>query len=322
MSTSKVIHVAVAILQKSNDHFLLASRPQGKGWAGWWEFPGGKIEAGESAEQALSRELQEELGVTPTCIQQWLTRRYDYPATHDSVAKSVHLHFYFVTQWQGELAAKEGQLLSWQTPQNITVSPVLPANTPIMKALALPTVYAISNVAEMGEAAFLCALKHQLENGLQLIQLREKHLAQAAYMRLAEHLIKLAKPYGAKVILSQNIELANKIGADGVHLPSYILMQQTSKPENLMVSASAHNALELAHAEKLGLDFVVLSPVQATQSHLNARPLGWQNFATLINELTVPVYALGGMTLNDLPQALTVGARGIAMQRAIWNKPI
>jgi 8-oxo-dGTP diphosphatase len=133
---TKIVQVAVAILQKQNGEFLLASRPNGKGWAGWWEFPGGKIEAGETPENALARELQEELGVTPTRIQSWIQRRYDYPATHDAEAKTVLLHFYFVYEWQGELAPLEGQSLAWQSPNNITVSPVLPANAPIMQALA------------------------------------------------------------------------------------------------------------------------------------------------------------------------------------------
>lgn len=134
---SKVIRVAVAILQTPDGQVLLASRPQGKGWAGWWEFPGGKIEGKETPEMALTRELQEELSVTPTNIQPWMIRRFDYPATHDDDAKTVLLHFYFVKAWQGQLQALEGQQLAWQHPQKITVSPVLPANAPIMQALAL-----------------------------------------------------------------------------------------------------------------------------------------------------------------------------------------
>lgn len=136
---SKVTHVAVAILKKENQTFLLASRPQGKPWSGWWEFPGGKIEVGELPEKALERELQEELGVLPTEYQLWLRKQYDYPETHDSPAKTVDLHFYFVTKWIGNLTAKEGQTLSWQTPGNVTVEPILPANIPIMEALATNT---------------------------------------------------------------------------------------------------------------------------------------------------------------------------------------
>ena len=333
---SKVTHVAVAIIQKnaslfSSGEFLLASRPANKPWAGWWEFPGGKIEASETPEHALSRELQEELGITPTYTQPWLIRRFDYPAIsqkgHDSTAKTVLLHFYFVTQWQGEISAKEGQQLSWQNPQNITVSPVLPANAPIMQALALPPIYAISNVAEMGEAAWLNALETQLKQGLRLIQLREPPLAAPALMRLAEQVMALAKPYGAKVLFNHDIKLAQQLaelsfGEMGVHLTSKQLMSLNEKPSNLprhfIVAASCHNATELAHAEKLDLDFVVLSPVNISKSHENTRPLGWEHFAALMQHATMPVYALGGMQISDLGQALSCGARGIAMQRAVW----
>ena len=314
----KIIHVAVAILQNANGEFLLASRPQGKGWAGWWEFPGGKIEVDEAPEHALSRELQEELGITPISTQQWLTRHFDYPQTHDSAAKTVLLHFYFVTAWQGDISAKEGQQLSWQNPQNITVAPVLPANAPIMRALALPPLYAISNVAEMGEEAWLNALKMQLKQGLRLIQLREKQLESPAFIRLAEQVLKMAKPYAAKVFINNHIQLAQQLGAHGVHLPSHTLMRLQEKPASLIVAASCHNALELAHAQLLGLDFVVLSPVNFTKSHEDAMMLGWDAFATLIQPIAMPVYALGGMQMSDLATALSCGARGIAMQRAIW----
>lgn len=314
----KITQVAVAILQKDGE-VLLASRPQGKGWAGWWEFPGGKIEANETPEHALSRELQEELGITPTQVQQWLTRRFDYPATHDSLAKTVLLHFYFVTAWAGELSAKEGQQLSWQNPQNISVSPVLPANAPIMQALALPPVYAISNVAEMGESAWLSALETQLKNGLRVIQLREPQLAPLALLRLAEQVLKMAKPYGAKILLNADMQLVKELDADGVHLSSQKLMLLTEKPSNIMVAASCHNLAELQQAEKLGLDFVVLSPVQPTKSHENAATLGWAFFAEMIKNCEMPVYALGGMQMGDLAIALKSGARGIAMQRAVWR---
>ncbi len=326
----KITHVAVAIMQQPNGQYLLASRPQGKPWAGWWEFPGGKIEAGETLETALRRELQEELGIAVTRIQPWLQRVYHYPALsengHASPATSVHLHFFFVTSWQGELHAQEGQQLSWQHPQNITVSPVLPANAPIMKALALPSIYAISNVAEMGETAWLSALENQLKNGLGLIQLREPQLAPLATMRLAEQVLKLANAHNAKVLINQNIQLALQLGAHGVHLSSVQLLALNQKPSvsasnlptGFMVAASCHNEFELAHAQKIGLDFVVLSPVNKTKSHPNAPALGWSSFADAISSIEIPVYALGGMQINDLATALQSGARGIAMQRSAW----
>ena len=323
---TRIIYVAVAILQRKNEaglsEFLLASRPQGKGWAGWWEFPGGKIEDGETPEHALTRELAEELGIKPTITQQWLVRQYDYPETHDSPAKTVLLHFYFVTAWQGEPTPHEGQMLSWQNPQNITVAPILPANKPIMHALALPPVYAISNLAEMGESEYLYALQAAFNKGLRLVQIREKHLIKDEFIRIATQIIALAKPYNAIVLISQDIALARDLGAHGVHLPSQNLLLLKTKPvaglpENFVVAASCHSAKELAHAEMLGLDFVVLSPVKSTQSHPELDAMGWQAFADMAKKTTLPVYALGGMTLPDLPIALSYGARGIAYQRGI-----
>jgi 8-oxo-dGTP diphosphatase len=318
---SDVTHVAVAILQRKNEagerEFLLASRPQGKEWAGWWEFPGGKIEKGEVPEHALARELREELGVIPTSTQQWLVRQFDYPAKHNAPSKTVRLHFYFVDTWQGEVIAQENQQLSWQTVENITVSPILPANAPIMNALALPPIYAISNLAEMGEQAFFETLKNQLARGLKLIQVREKHLSKDAFMEFSTQVITLAKPYGAKVLISEDIGLARELNAQGVHLPSRALLVLRTKPDGLMVAASCHNAMELAHAQMLDLDFVVLSPVKSTLSHPEAVPLGWQKFAELSENITLPIYALGGMLLNDLPIALSYGARGVAIQRGV-----
>ena len=323
---SKIINVAVAILQRKNangqNEFLLASRPQGKGWAGWWEFPGGKIETDESPEHALTRELAEELGIKPTITQQWITRQFNYPATHDSDAKTVRLHFYFVTAWQGEPTPHEGQQLSWQNAQNISVTPILPANLPIMKALALPPVYAISNVAELGESVYLNALQAALNKGLTLVQVREKHLPKEQFINIAQQIIALAKPYQAKVLISQDIALARDLGAAGVHLPSQDLMLLKSKPAadlpiNFLVAASCHNSEELLHAQALNLDFVVLSPIKSTLSHPEVEPLGWQAFTTMAQQISIPVYALGGMRLTDLPIALSYGARGVAFQRSL-----
>lgn len=315
---TKLVQVAVAILLRPNGEYLLASRPQGKGWAGWWEFPGGKIEAGETPEHALIREAQEELGITPTQIQPWIKRRYDYPATHDAEAKTVLLHFFFVSAWQGELNAREGQQLAWQHPRLLNVSPVLPANAPIMHALNLPPVYAISNLAEMGQDNFLHALAKQLDQGLQLLQIREPQLATDVLAALSEQVLKICANYDCRCLLNSSPEQALRLGYHGVHLNSQRLLALTQKPEHLLVGASCHDAEQLQKAQALQLDFALLSPVLPTQSHPEAVGLGWEQFAELLNGLEIPVYGLGGMQHDHLAQAQACGARGIAMQRACW----
>ena len=316
---TKLVQVAVAILTRSNGEYLLASRPQGKGWAGWWEFPGGKIEAGETPEHALIREAQEELGITPTQIQPWIKRRYDYPATHDAEAKTVLLHFFFVSAWQGELSAREGQQLAWQHPRLLNVSPVLPANAPIMHALNLPPVYAISNLAEMGQDNFLRALATQLDQGLQLLQIREPQLDTDALATLSEQVLNLCASYDCRCLLNGDPAQARAFGYHGVHLNSQRLMALSQKPENLLTGASCHDKTQLQKAQALQCDFALLSPVLPTPSHPEATGLGWQTFAEILDGLEIPVYGLGGMRLEHLPQAQTCGARGIAMQRACWQ---
>lgn len=317
---TKVVHVAVGILQKPSGEILLASRPDGKGWAGWWEFPGGKIETNESPEQALARELREELGVTPTVTQAWLIKRFEYPAMHDAEAKTVLLHFYFVTQWTGDLTPLEGQKISWNHPSAVQVSPILPANAPIMQALALPDVYAISHMAEMGEVAFLKQLRMQLDKGLKLLQVSEEHLSAQNLTALTGQILSLCQPYGAKVLINHtDASFVRALGADGIHYASDILMQVTEKPKGLLVAASCHNATEIAHAEALSLDFIVISPVLATPSDSDIAPIGWAALNALIQHCNIPAYAMGGMQPQHLGIALEHGARGIAMQRAMWS---
>jgi 8-oxo-dGTP diphosphatase len=306
------VDAAVAILLREDGYVLLGQRPEGKSWAGWWEFPGGKIEEGESAVEALQREMQEELGTSAIEVYPWLTRRFDYPE------RSVKLHFFIVRKWTDEPHGREGQQLSWQKPDALSVGPMLPANEPILGALRLPPLYAITNVAETEEMIFLQQLKAALDSGLRLIQVREKQLGAAELKIFAQKVIALAKPYGAKTLINADIALARELDADGAHLSAGQLMQLQSRPEGMLCSASCHNAAELAQAEKLALDFVVLSPVMSTRSHPGAEPLGWQEFSRLIEDYSIPVYALGGLQVQDLIPAWNNGAHGIAMQRAVW----
>lgn len=304
--------VVAAVVVEPNGRFLLAERPVGKVYAGYWEFPGGKVEPGESRRDALVRELHEELGIEVDEASPWLTRFYTYPHA------TVRLNFFRVTRWHGEPHGKENQRLSWQMPDAVAVAPLLPANGPILRALALPPVYAISQAAELGAAQFLERLEAALEKGLRLIQLREKELSAAELERLAPQVVRLSHDYGARVLVNGDLELARAVGADGVHLTSAQLVALSERPQIEWCAASAHNAAELAQAAALGLDFVVLSPVKPTLSHPGAPVLGWDGFSDLAAGMPMPVYALGGMDSSDLETARQAGAHGIAMLRGAW----
>lgn len=292
--------------------FLLAQRPEGKSYAGFWEFPGGKVEEGETLLYALERELHEELGIKIATAYPWLTRLHIY--TH----ATVRLNFFRITVWQGELHGKENQQLSWQTPSNLTISPVLPANICVLRALQLPPLYAVSNAAELGSEKFMERLQVALENGLKLVQMREPVLSREAMRELSLRVVKLAHIYGAQVLINSDIELANEIGADGVHLNSIQLAVCNSRPSLTWCAASCHNADELQRANNLGFDFVVLSPVLPTRSHPDATHLGWQAFATISANSAIPVFALGGLCSDDMEKAWQHGAHGIAMLHQAW----
>jgi 8-oxo-dGTP diphosphatase len=330
VTTCNVVEASVGVIQNNNGLILLAERPAGKPWAGYWEFPGGKVEVNETPEQALKRELEEELGITVTRCYPWLTRTFDYPAKYDdsgnleSPAKTVKLHFFVVVDWQGEPSGLERQVLSWQNPRELSVDPILPANAPIFGGLGLASIYAITNLSEQGEKQFFKLLEHALGNGLMMIQVREKQLSIEAYKKFSQQVIELASPYHAKVFLSSScinsdLNLVSQLNASGVHFTSEDLEKLQHRPADILCGASCHGALQLAHAAKLNLDYVMLSPVMATLSHNDAIPLGWDAFTDLIKGYALPVYALGGMQIKDLHHARMQGAHGIAMQRGIWS---
>ncbi len=315
----KIVEVSAAVLQRPDGTFLLAQRPADKIWAGYWEFPGGKVEPGETAHHALVRELREELGIEVQTAYPWLTRVFTYPHA------TVRLSFFRVTEWTGEMHPHEGQQFSWQAPLShegerelLAVSPILPANAPILRALELPSLYAISNVAELGVEPFLISLQAKLDKGLRLIQLREKDLAPEALRVLAQRVVVLAHARGAKVLLNGDVALAQEVGADGVQLSATQLAALSERPAVDWCGASCHNAEELRRAEVLGCDFALLSPVLPTQSHPGAAHLGWENFSAIAAGSTIPVYALGGLTHGDMQTAWIHGAHGIALLRQAW----
>jgi len=310
---SKRIEVAAAVITRPDGGFLLGQRPAGKAYAGYWEFPGGKVEPGESPREALARELHEELGIDIKLVYPWLTRDYDYEHA------AVRLRFFRVIEWSGTLHGRENQQFSWQLPSAVRVAPLLPANAPILRALCLPPVYAISHASDLGREVFLRRLEQALTGGLRLLQVREKQMPEAELAPFLAQVLRVAQGHGARVLLNGNAELAQRGGADGVHLTAAQLMQLDRRPRLELVGASCHDERELARAVAIGADFVVLGPVRATPSHPEAPAMGWDHFATLLADYPLPAYALGGLNRSDVETAWRAGAHGISMMRGAWS---
>ena len=311
---SKIVEVAAAVmLRADSSEFLLAQRPEGKVYAGYWEFPGGKVEPGESVRDALIRELHEELGITVTACSPWLTRQFTYPHA------TVRLSFWRVTAWTGEIgitAPLEHAAVHWlKTGKTADVTPILPANDPILKALALPTQMAITNAEQEGVERQLERLEEALHAGLRLIQLRDKTLSPAHRLWFAEAVMQLARSHDALVVVNDDAELARRIGAAGLHLSATALSTSKERPDFAWVGASCHSAEEIARAGELGLDYALLGPVLATPTHPENPGLGWTEFARRITGNTLPVFALGGMRPDMQGEAQQHGAHGIALMR-------
>lgn len=300
---AQLVEVAAAVIQRPDGSFLLAQRPQGKVYAGYWEFPGGKVEPGEPVGDALARELHEELGIDVERAYPWITRVFTYPHA------TVRLRFYRVLRWRNDPHPREDQAIAWQQPGASMAAPMLPANAPVLAALALPWEYAITNAAGFGSAVMLDKLERRLEQGLKLVQVREP--ASDERDLFTGQVIGRAHRYGCKVMVKQPFP-----GADGLHLTASDLMALKRRPHAGLVAASCHSREELEHAMDLGLDFTVLGPVKEKPGRA---ALGWERFAEIARGAGMPVYAVGGLARSDLEDAWRAGAHGLAMIRGAWS---
>jgi 8-oxo-dGTP diphosphatase len=216
-----IVRVAAAVVIGADGRVLLAQRPPGKAYAGYWEFPGGKLETGETPRHALDRELHEELGLTVRRAAPWLVQRYQYPHAH------VELHFFRVVAWDGEPTGHDGQAHAWQTPGQFDVAPLLPANTVVLRSLLLPAVYGITMAGDVGEADFLERARTAFAGGLGLVELREKDWPIGRQRAFAASLVALARPRGATILLNGSAEHAREWRCGGVHLTAAALAAAT-----------------------------------------------------------------------------------------------
>ncbi|MCF7201897.1 Nudix family hydrolase [Pseudomonas oligotrophica] len=308
------IHVAAAVIRDAAGRVLIARRPLDKHQGGLWEFPGGKVEAGEGVEVALARELHEELGIDVTRAEPLIQVRHDYPD------KQVLLDVWEVLAFAGQAHGAEGQPLQWVDADSLPAFEFPAANRPIVAAARLPSRYLVTPDG-LAAQRLLDGLARALDAGITLVQLRAPSLVAADYRALAQRAIALCAGR-ARLMLKGPLEWAADFPEAGWHLTAGQLREAVGQirplPAARWLAASCHDAAELEMATVLGVDFVTLSPVQATASHPGAAHLGWTRAAELLLGFNQPAYLLGGLAAADLDQARRVGAQGIAAIRAFW----
>ncbi|HEX5487219.1 MAG TPA: Nudix family hydrolase [Limnobacter sp.] len=320
---TKRVDVAVGVVCRPDGTVLWGSRPEGKPYAGYWEFPGGKVEPGESVWQALVRELREELGIEALQGGPWFIIEHDYEHA------KVRLHLYRVWEFKGEPASLENQHFCWAGLQPDSISPILPATAPMLPVLNQPTFMAITGFQQMGTD-----YAHRLEAGLKahaaIVQFRETGLSDEALVESYRLTVALCERYRASLCINSAtyqmlLDLADTYpdfefedhASNRVHLTHADLLKGTAFNARA-VGASVHCPESLALAFDQGLQYAVLGAVKETGSHPGQKGIGWQGFAQMVEEARLPVYAVGGLSSADLNDAWRHGAHGVAMISA-WG---
>jgi 8-oxo-dGTP diphosphatase len=306
------IHVMAAVITDARGRILLARRTEGRDLAGRWEFPGGKREPGESPEDALVRELREELGIEAQVGEHVISVPQQYPD------KRLKLEVRHLTGWKGTPRGHEGQALAWVVPDKLMRYAMPPADRPVVAALLHPDRYLVTPEPTDTDL-WLAALERALAQGIRRVHVRARSLSGDAWEQLARKAVACSLAAGAEVLLNGDIELARTLGV-GVHLRASQLPDLVFRPlpEDVLVAASCHTAAELRQAEALACDFAVVGSVFPTATHPGGDPLGWSGFAGLRENVSLPMYAIGGLQPADITQARQHGAQGIAAIRGLW----
>lgn len=308
-----VVPVATGILEDENGRLLISLRPEGKPWPGFWEFPGGKVDPGETPEEALHRELWEEIGIRVLDAEPFRTLDYTYPE------RTVRLHFYRVRRWNGAAHGKEGQQIRWLYPWEIPALECLPANLRMTAAvleesLPHPPLCLIVDPARVEPQAFAHAWREALRAGLQWVILRCKSAVDEERAKLLKSLCAESLAAGAQVWLNHAEPLP-----DWPHSGRHLTQSQLEaglRPSEPF-GASCHNAGEIHQAAQAGARYALLSPLFSTRSHPDTLPLGEKVFAELAETSAIPLIALGGLTAERVPAAMAAGASGVAILSGI-----
>ena len=316
---TKLVHVAVGVIVNAGGKILIAKRPLSAHQGGLWEFPGGKVDAGETIQQALVRELHEELAIEVLASTPLIQIRHYYPD------KSVLLDVHKITRFNGEPCGNEGQPVQWVEPARLSQFEFPAANRPIINAINLPSRYLISGEFN-DEDDFSKRLNVALNAGVRVVQLRIKDFDLSQYRSLFDSAVASTEQASAQLIINTTPSCFAQISKEypnlaiGLHLGGAQAAALIERPvgSDTLLGISCHNAEEIIHAQKLGADYLFISPVLPTRSHPDAEPLGWSEFANLVELANVPVYALGGVGVEHISAAQACGAQGVAGISAWW----
>ncbi len=311
----KHIHVVAAVIFNEQGELFLAKRPDDKHQGGLWEFPGGKVESGETAVDALKRELKEEIDIGAESATAFINLKHKYSD------KWVELDVYRVDSFSGEAIGKEGQEVRWVSLTDLDEFSFPEANKKIVSALFAPELLSIlpENFSEIelsvGQIESLkthpkqaVLLRAPILNDERYTQLYYKVQAQLLESGVSDAMVFVDRP-----------NLVSELkGVRGLHLKSALLegfdrsVLDIERQYPLLLSAACHNEQEIKLAENMRCDFILLSPVQETASHPDAKPLGWNALAGYCSQTALPVIALGGLSPADLSEAKKSGAFGVA----------
>ena len=316
---TKLVHVAVGVIVNADGKILIAKRPLNAHQGGLWEFPGGKVDTGETIDEALVRELHEELAIEVLASQPLIQIRHHYPD------KSVLLDVHKITRFLGTPIGNEGQPIQWVDAKSLNNFEFPAANHPIISAVNLPEKYVITG-AYLDNNDFITRLDNALTAGLRMVQLRVADFSADRHRALLHIVAQTVSQANANLIINCSPAEFNRLiefvsdKNPGLHLNRHHAAAINTRPvsQDVLFGVSCHSAAEIIHAQNIGADYLLLSPVLPTASHPSAKPLGWESFSALVKLANIPVYALGGVGEQHITMAQSYGAQGVAGISAWW----
>ncbi len=315
-SDKNYIHVVVGIVFNNQQECLLSRRPAGTHLGGLLEFPGGKVEKQESAENALRRELLEEVGISVSAF----TPLIQIPYSYDD--RDILLNVFLVDEFTGNVKAREGQELFWKKVVSLKVTDFPAANFGVLRALQLPNIFPITPNYSTDPDNFLKRFEKVLcRENIQIIQLRSHELDESDFVKLAKKCTELCKKHDVVLVLNREIGILDQISNANIHLTSYRLLEASKKPctGQSIVGASCHNLQEIEHANELELDYIILGPVIEKSTVETSVGMGWGAFSELTKASLIPVFAVGGLGVQDEDTCIKNGGQGIAAIRGLWG---